>query len=314
MSKKAIIVPLIVGGVMVVLGGTIAAISAASAGGISFLSTAEPYVERHIDVASSTVNINVNEVNNKIVVNKSSTVTEVSFSVYENTYEYYVTSETDTDFTIDYHNDIPWNKKIFYYPVNSRTMTITIPENYQGSLDINTTNAIIDVNDISVNGEINLESVNGLITVDNTFASGKIVVHTTNSKIELQNVTTSNNLSATSINALIRLEDIQAVDVTIQTTNGRIDAEDIESANMSLTTTNGQVIVSDIDVDAETRLITTNGEVRGDVKGPSTDYDVDSQTTNGTNNLAGYNAQVPSTGDKLLYVRSYNGAINITFK
>lgn len=314
MSKKAIIVPLIIGGVMVVLGGTIAAISAASAGGISFLSTAEPYVERIIDVTSSTVNINVNEVNNKIVVNKSLTATEVSFSVYENTYEYYVTSETDTDFTIDYYNDIPWNKKIFYFPSNSRAMTITIPENYQGSLDINTTNAVIDVNDLSVDGEINLESVNGLISVDNTSANGKIVVHTTNSKIELQNVTTSNNISATSMNAYIRLEDINAADITVQTTNGKIAAEDISSNNMSLTTTNGQITVTDIDVAQETRLITTNGEVRGDVKGPSTDYDVDSQTTNGTNNLAGYNAQVPSTGDKLLYVRSYNGAINITFK
>jgi len=314
MSKKAIIVPLIIGGVMVVLGGTIAAISAASAGGISFLSTAEPYVERIIDVTSSTVNINVNEVNNKIVVNKSLTATEVSFSVYENRYEYYVTSETDTDFTIDYHNDIPWNKKIFYFPSNSRAMTITIPENYQGSLDINTTNAVIDVNDLSVDGEINLESVNGLISVDNTSANGKIVVHTTNSKIELQNVTTSNNISATSMNAYIRLEDINAADITVQTTNGKIAAEDISSNNMSLTTTNGQITVTDIDVAQETRLITTNGEVRGDVKGPSTDYDVDSQTTNGTNNLAGYNAQVPSTGDKLLYVRSYNGAINITFK
>jgi len=315
MIKKAIFVPLIIGGVMVVLGGTVAGISAAAAGGFAFLSTAEPYVERTIEVVGSDVNINVEEVNNKVVINSSDTATTVSISVYENNHEYYTTSEDDTDFSIEYHNDIPWNIRLFYIPVNTRTMTITVPTSYQGSLDINTTNAVIDVMDISLLGELNLESVNGYITVEDVSVAQDLYVHTTNSKIELNDVTCLGDITTTSMNAYIKFTNVTASNVTASTTNGKIagNAMDV-TTKVSFTTTNGQVTVNDMNVGSEIRLITTNGEISGNVDGPATDYDVDSATTNGTNNLAGYNSQNPTTDDKILYVRSYNGVINITFK
>ncbi|NCA96870.1 MAG: hypothetical protein EOM77_01605 [Bacteroidia bacterium] len=315
MIKKMLIAPLIVGASMLVVGSTIAGISAAAAGGFHFLSTAEPYIERVVDVTSENVNINVYEQNNEIVVNESLTATTVSVSVYENDYEYYVTNETASDFTITYHEVIPWNVRLFYFSLTPRTMTITIPVDYDGSLNINTTNAVIDVNEISIAGELKLESINGYVTIDNVDVGEDILVQTTNSKIEVNNSTVVGDVQAHSQNALIKLLDVTADNVDAQTTNGKIQAETMHVANkMSLTTTNGQVAVSDIDVGEEIRLVTTNGEVSGNVKGPSSDYDVNSQTTNGTNNLAGYNDQTPTTNDKILYVRTYNGVINITFR
>lgn len=315
MIKKLVIVPIIIGCSLFVLGATVAGISAAAAGGFAFLSTAEPYELRTIDVVGDDVDIKVEEVNNKVVVNTSLTATTGPISVYENIHEYYVTSENAEEFSITYHNDVPWNIKLFYFPVNSRTMTITVPASYAGSLDINTTNAVIDVNDISIAGELRLESVNGLISIDDAEIAQDLYVHTTNSKIEIHNVISNADISATSVNAYIEFNDVTAANVTAQTTNGKIATDTLNvTTKMALTTTNGQITVNNIDVGSEIRLVTTNGEIVGNVKGPSTDYDVDSQTTNGTNNLVSYNSQTPTTGDKLLYARSYNGRINITFR
>ncbi|MFA5421987.1 MAG: DUF4097 family beta strand repeat-containing protein [Bacilli bacterium] len=315
MIKKVLLVPLIVAGALIVLGGTIAGISAAAAGGFAFLSTAEPYVERIINVEANDVDIIVNEVNNKVVVVGSEAATTVSISVFENTYEYYVSSESETDFTINYHYDVPWPKRIFYFPVNPRAMTVTIPANYNGSLDINTTNGELDVDNISLVGELDLETVNGLIAANDVTVASDVAVRTTNSKIELTNITAPGDISTESDNAAIILTNLEAANIDSQTTNGMIDADEIRSTNkLSLTTTNGLVDVNGIDIDKEIRLITVNGEVKGNVKGPSSDYDVDSRTTNGMNNLSGYNSQIPTTADKLLYVRTENGAINIVFK
>ena len=100
MIKKAIIVPLLIGGVMIVLGGTIAGISAAAAGGFAALSTAEPYSARVIEVPAAHLNINVEEENNKIVINTSETALTVSITVYENNHETYVSSVDENDFTL----------------------------------------------------------------------------------------------------------------------------------------------------------------------------------------------------------------------
>ncbi|MFA7700701.1 MAG: DUF4097 family beta strand repeat-containing protein [Bacilli bacterium] len=314
MIKKAIVVPIIIGGVMIVLGGTIAGISAAAAGGFAALSTAEPYVARIIEVPAD-LNINVEEENNKIVINSSETATNVSITVYENEYEAYISTSDETNFNLNYQNNTPWVKRIFYFPTSLRTMTITVPDNYVASLNIITSNAVIDTNNISLQGELSLESVNGVIDIDDVNVIGSIAVRTTNSKIEINDTTSQTNISASSINGYIGLNNLEGVDIIAQTSNGKIAADNILSSHkMSLKTTNGQITTDDIDVASEIRLETTNGEIRGNVKGPSSDYDVDSQTTNGSNNLLSYNSQTPTTGDKLLYVRSYNGVINITFK
>ncbi|NLB40620.1 MAG: DUF4097 domain-containing protein [Erysipelotrichaceae bacterium] len=313
MIKKAIIVPLLLGGVMIVLGGTIAGISAAAAGGFAALSTAEPYAARVIEVPAADLNINVDEENNKVVINTSETALTVSITVYENNHETYVSSVDENDFTLVYHNDVPWIKRIFYVPTSLRTMTITVPENYAASLNINNTNGVIDVDDISLQGELALETANGLISVNNVDVTGNIDVRTTNSKIEITASSSLEDITTRSMNGYIVLDELTAVDIDAQTTNGKIAAEDITAENMKLATTNGQVTTADIDVATKIHLETTNGDIRGNVKGPSTDYDIDSQTTNGSNNLAGFNSQVPSTGSKILYARCYNGAITITF-
>jgi hypothetical protein len=139
MIKKAIIVPLLLGGVMIVLGGTIAGISAAAAGGFAALSTAEPYSARVIEVPAADLNINVDEENNKIVINTSETALTVSITVYENNHETYVRALMKTTLLSSIITMVPWIKRIFYVPTSLRTMTITIPKNYAASLHINNT-------------------------------------------------------------------------------------------------------------------------------------------------------------------------------
>jgi len=315
MNKKTIVVPIIVGASLLVVGGLIAGITLAATGSFASLSTCEPYVERIVEVTSETVDIVVNDDNNKIVIASSTTASTVSISVFENVNEYYVATEDETTFTLDYEDDIPWNIRFFYFPLTDRTMTITIPQNYDGSLIITTTNSAIEVDGISLAGELSLESINGYVSIDDVTIAQDVSVYTTNSAIYLDNVATSSDVSVRSLNGLIRLNEVSSANVTAQTTNGKIDVSDvIVATKLDLNTTNGAVLIGGIDVGEEIRLTTTNGAVSGNVEGPSSDYDVDSQTTNGTNNLAGYNSQTPSTDDKLLYVRAFNGAINITFR
>ncbi len=312
MIKKTIFVPLILGGALIVFGGAVAGISAAAAGGFPGLSSAAPYVARVIKVPDD-LNINVEEENNKVVIDVSETATNVSIMVYENKYETYVSSSNETDFTLAYHNDVPWIERIFYIPTSFRTMTITVPTNYLSDIDVDNTNGVIDVNGISLQGQLTLETANGLISLDDVTATGDIDVRTTNSKIEVNNSTSAGNINVRSMNGYIVLDGLVAADIDAQTTNGKIAVEDITSNNMKLVTTNGQITTADVDVSVKIHLETTNGDIRGNVKGPATDYDVDSQTTNGTNNLAGYNSQTPTTDDKILYARCYNGAITISF-
>jgi DUF4097 and DUF4098 domain-containing protein YvlB len=165
-------------------------------------------------------------------------------------------------------------------------MTITVPENYLSSIDVDNTNGVIDVNGISLQGDLTLETANGLISVDDVTATGDIDVRTTNSKIEVNNTTSSGDIAVRSMNGYITLDGIVAADIDAQTTNGKIAVENIAAQNMKLVTTNGQVTTSDVDINVKIHLETSNGDIRGNVKGPASDYDIDSQTTNGANNLA----------------------------
>ncbi|HNX16512.1 MAG TPA: DUF4097 family beta strand repeat-containing protein [Bacilli bacterium] len=313
MIKKAVIIPLIVGGSLILFGGIVAAISVAAAGGFAALSTAEPYVSRVID-APADLNINVEEQNNQIVIITSATATSVSITVQENNYETYTSTADGTDFTLVYQNNIPWMKHLFYIPLSLRTMTITVPASYVASLDISNTNGVIDADDISLAGKLTLETANGVISVNKVTATGNIDVRTTNSKIEVVDSTSAGNITAHSMNGYILLHGLNGADITGQTTNGKIVAQEIVAQNLKVVTTNGGVVTSDIDVDVKIHLETTNGGIVGNVKGPSSDYDVDSRTTNGSNNLSGYNSQTPTTDNKILYARCYNGDISITFK
>jgi len=315
MKNKGLVVGLVVGLSLLALGGAVVGISIAAAGSWTGLSTCDPYVDRVIDVTSSTVDIEVDDDNNKISLVNSATAETVSILVRENENEYYVSNEDENAFTLEYTSNIPWNIRLFYYPVNSREMIITVPDNYDGSINVKTTNSQIDVDDLSITGKLDLESVNGSVSVTNTSVGNDLGVYTTNSAIYVDEVVALGDIGLHSTNGLIDLDDVKSTNLTAATTNGKVKAELIDVSNkMHLSATNGSLVVSDIDVDVEIKLETTNGMISGDVKGPSTDYDVNSQTTNGTNNLAGYNSQIPTTANKVLYARTYNGSINITFK
>lgn len=173
--------------------------------------------------------------------------------------------------------------------VDFNLLVLELPMNFAGNLYLQTTNGAIRISGLGslVKGEIS--SNNGRIKMENGRAE-KLQIKTNNGKIDLINLM-GETIDVSTGNGLINVKECRYTEqLSLQTQNGAVTAKNIISDHISMKTSNGLV----------TALIIGN----------QNDYNINSTTRNGFNNLE--NIYEPERS-KSLVARTHNGRIQVDF-
>lgn len=180
---------------------------------------------------------------------------------------YNVYVENGTFYVKNTENGRNWLQGWNWSNNDERTITVAIPKDYTGAIQINTTNSYINASDFENLGELRCQTTNSAINIKNLFARD-LELQTENAAIELQNLTVSEKITAGTQNAQINLDRIKAPDISLQTQNALIS---------------------------------------GTIRGEEDDYTISAQTTNAISNLkdraGGKNKLTVETTNAIIDVR-----------
>lgn len=173
--------------------------------------------------------------------------------------------------------------------VDFRLIVVEVPKNFSGALLIKTTNASIHAAGLKELAKAEFVNSNGKIKVGNMYAE-KIILNTNNAKLDLSGLG-GKRLEALTNNGMVSARDCSFMDnISLQTKNGIVS---------------GKNLISD-----RINLETCNGSVTGSIIGNKNDYNIESSTVNGTNNLE--NCKEPERVKQLI-AKTANGRVHVEF-
>lgn len=198
------------------------------------------------------------------------------------------TSEEDGGFTF-YHR----MRKFWFFDVwefgRSKWITVEIPENYRGRVELVTKNAVIQAENLSGLELLHAETSNARINAARVDAEC-IWLQTSNSSVSVSEAA-GQDLWVKSSNGHISLDDTKFTGmIDVKTSNAAIEVTGVSGSSISLQT--------------------SNGAVRGWLPGSIADYDIESRTSNASSTLP---TNMHTGKNRKLKVRTSNGKINLSF-
>jgi DUF4097 and DUF4098 domain-containing protein YvlB len=265
---------------------------AASTVGFNFakLSTSQPfaYQDYESSKAFSAISVTENNADFKVYRNTSS---ELKITYGENNLEKYTFTETDDALKVSVSDTSKWFS-LFNWSLETKVLTVYLPDMFAGALTMETKNGGIAVEDYA-GGALSLATDNGSITATNVVSSGAASFETSN--------------------GALHVDGISASLVSLKNDNGYESVKNLSAtAALKIQNANGAIAVSAIDVSSSISLHTSNGPISGDVKGPSSDYAITSHTAVGSDNLP--SSWAATTGIKTLTAETSVGSIDLAFK
>lgn len=209
----------------------------------------------------------------------------------------------------------------------SPEVTLSIPTEHEGSMNINGASSRISISNVEISGDLEINSVSGKIMIKNckskTLKSGN-----TSGEIELESLEVE-SLRANTVSGALRVSEIsQSIPMTLASTSGEVYAENVKTENLGvetisggitlksvagqkaeLSTTSGGVNIGSVDF-GEIDFKSISGGIRGTVSGSSDDYTVYTDTVSGSNSLSSHRGR----GNKTLDLSSVSGGIDISFE
>lgn len=200
----------------------------------------------------------------------------------------------------------------------------------KGLLTLSTTNGKISAEALKTTADCTLTTTNAQILCKSLTAEGSLSILTKNGRVDITGCNSGEAMMIYTTNAAVNLEDIQAGgEVRVSTTNGSLTAEALQARALEAETRNGRLTLTDTVTEESTYAETTNsslkihrikagdnihlqssnGAVKGSIKGKLSDYSITSKTSNAESNLPAHGGN----GDKLLEVHTSNGDIDIEF-
>ncbi|MBR3906161.1 MAG: DUF4097 family beta strand repeat protein [Clostridia bacterium] len=188
-------------------------------------------------------------------------------------------------------------------------IVLEVPQDLMADLRIKTRNAGISLKGPRMLTHVDLGTTNGGLAIEQLKCIS-LEGHTTNGGLTANDVETKKTISLHTTNGGVSASRCHAKEhLALKTTNGGIAAKDCTAnCEMNIHTTNGGLAFSGLDAGAIT-LRTSNSRINGSVKGPQSQWKIDSHTTNGKNSLPGW-----QDGAKPLNVHTTNANIHVTFE
>lgn len=207
-------------------------------------------------------------------------------------------SFTDEDGVISIKSDIviPFTINLIFNFQSSKINTITIkmPQSFNGDIDIVTKNGRMEIEGFNLNS-ISFKTSNGGLTAK---------------------AITAQSFSFESKNGSAVLNDINSPEISLNTSNGGLNAKGIVSDKFYFKTSNGKAVIKEI-LCRDIEVVSTNGSLDVSVLGEKIDYDINLATKNGSIHVDGtkISSQIISgSGDKSLKAHTTNGSITIKFE
>lgn len=298
---------LFIGIIMIIIGIIIGVISMSIVGfDIKKTQIGGEYEARTYTSTNTIQNITIKEYNANIKIIE----TEQKYfiiSYEENEKEKYTIKEENNTLSIECIHEYKWNDYLFNTYTGSKKFVLEVPSEFDGKLDIDSSNGKIEINDLKTTS-LNAKTSNGMISIKNTI-SDTIYLDTSNGLIELENVN-ANKVEGRTKNGLIELNNVTASDISVITSNGKILLYDVTSNDkIYAKTLNSGVEFERVSFQNSFKCESSNGSVKGNIKGKSGDFKFDCKTNNGESNLP----RLFGEGIKELYIHTSNGDINVTF-
>lgn len=254
---------------------------------INKINSVDEYVEKSFVTSKDVRNIEIHDSNKTINVVKS-TDESIHIKYYENENETYDISD-ENNLTIRNENHIKWYDNLININIYNNELTLCIPKNYEGTLNIKNSNGSVKVEDILFN-EIDIKTSNGKVKLDDISVNKRVNIETSNASVSLETFSSEN--------------------LYIRTSSGKVLLNDcIIKNNLEVDNSNGKVELDNIKLGDITKIQTSNGSIYGSIIGEINDFSIDSKTSNGSNNLSNR-----VSGDKILKLKTSNAGINIDFK
>ena len=180
------------------------------------------------------------------------------------------------------------NKSLIEGTDSNPHVEVSLPAEYAGVLQLETSNAPVSVSGLTSAGQVSINTSNSPIDIEYVSAA-QVIAHTSNGAITLDEVTVAGTLDLRSSNGTLTARQVTARDkMRMETSNGRISVDQTESAVIELSS--------------------SNGSISGSVAGKRSDYSISSGTSNGENSLVD-----GGKGNLKLTVYTSNGNIDIRF-
>ena len=319
--------------ILVIAGILLFGTAVALAGGdLRKFSTVEEYMEKNYTVNAAKISsLVVSDIDNGINIQPSPD-DEIRITYYENRKKSYdINISASGELSVICRSDMKWYDYIGIFNSDwyNTTVTILIPESLSAEVKLNTSNGRIDVENVNVdkfyaktsNGSINLESVyidgpvsltsnNGRVSVNNTSSAGHFEIDTSNGAIKVENLTAGGKISADNKNGSINFQNVKADGaVLIKSSNGALIAKNtVANGNFEMNVSNGRIEIERI-VGYDITLRSSNGSIKGTVIGSTAEYSVVARASNGS-----VSAPSSSNGEKVLDIKTSNGAIKVEFE
>jgi|GEM_PF-1516261 hypothetical protein len=329
--KKTLAILLIVGATAIGSGFIVMTVAAACVGfDATRLSNSTPYVYADYESPKAFTTIAIEDTSAAVTI-ETSPDSQVHIHYGENNHEKYVFADDGANLSLTVDSSAYSWFDFLSWARPQKTLALSLPSSYGAELDVSVANGSITLTNMSMTDTVRLETKNGAISVNNLSAES-LTLSDMNGAESVQNTTLSGKLECTNSNGSITAKTIVAptsatlhtasgsIDVNglssssidIETLNGHEDVKNVVSAtDLSIANSNGWIGLSAIDVSNAINLTTSNGSISGNLKGPMSDYTINSHTGSGSNNLPSYLAA--TTGSKSLHAQVGNGSINLTF-
>lgn len=276
---------------------------------ITKISTESKYQMKNFVSTNDVKEIIVEERNLLFEIRKS-TDDKVHFTYYENDKEFYDIKQSDDGILSIIKKDTRiWYDFIFNINFQTNKPIIYIPDDFSGDLSVEDSNSSIDISDITA-GNISLTTSNAKIIANDIVTSGKFEASSSNGTIVISKIKAEGDFICNTTSGKIDLKEIEADNFDLKTSNAIVILNAIVSQNdIVIETSNAQVRFEDIDFGNRFRCRSSNGSIKGEIKGKLADYTIRSRTSNGNNNLP----ENSSGGAKTIDIETSNNSIEVNF-
>lgn len=271
------------------------------------ISTRPVYEEKQYSIKSENQDIILKDSNVPVFLGVSAD-DQIHFNYLENKEEFYDFDENNR-IIIQKKRNVKWYQYLVNINFQQTKFEILLPKNYDGSIEITTSNAKVAAADVHLKN-LKIGTSNNGIYLKNILVAQDVETVSSNGRIEVSGVRVAGEINTKTSNDGIYFNQSDAVDLIANTSNGKIVLKTTKSEkNVTCKTSNNRIVVTDLSAGNSIELQTSNGQIEGSIVGSIGDFTIFSKTSNGKNSLP----ENSGSGKKNLRVTTSNSNIALRF-
>ena len=272
--KKLLLIPIIVGGVLLVVGGAVFAVAIANS------NSSDKIVDKTYDLNESFNNIDIKLATADLAF-KVATDGNKKVVLQEREKQYHIVDVSNDTLNISFRDDRKWYEKIFAFDWKPMKVDVYLPSAEYGDLKIDSATGFVKIPKEFSFANLNLELSTGDVEISSNVTS-ELRIKSSTGDVEykdakcrslnlktstghnyLNNVTIENSAEINSSTGYVKLEKTTFKDLNIKVSTGDVTLTDsVGSGKLTIKTSTGDVKFNDADA-AELDIKTDTGYVKG---------------------------------------------------